>query len=140
MIRRDRKRLATAILATVAASGTVAPAATAAIGQERAGGDYALLPTANDAPSRGKSGPGLAVNPANESHIVEVHQEITTQECEFNVSLDGGTTWTGGELQAPAGFPTSNPGPCSVHNRGSYNLGQRSLAFGSSGNVYVTWT
>ncbi len=122
---------------TVGASVAVAPAANGVIGQERAGGDFTLAPTANPAPSRAKAGPGLVVNPTNENHIVEVHQEITTQECEFNVSLDGGTTWTGGELQAPTGFPTS---PCSVHNRGSYNLGQRSIAFGSGSNVYVSWT
>ncbi len=139
-MRRYRNRLGTAALAVAMAGVLGAPAVDAAIGQERAGGDYALLPTANDAPSRAKSGPNLAVDPANENHLVEVHQEITTQECEFNVSFDGGTTWTGGELEAPAGFPTSNPGPCSVHNRGSYNLGQRSLAFGSGSNVYVTWT
>ena len=139
-MHRYRMRLATAILAAVAVGGMVAPAATAAIGQVRAGGDYALLPTANDAPSRAKSGPGLVVNPANESHIVEVHQEITTQECEFNRSLDGGATWAGGVLLAPVGFRGTQPAPCSVHNRGSLNLGQKSIAFGSGGNVFVTWT
>ena len=139
-MRSFRTRLAVVFVATVTAGMVIAPAAGAAIGQERASSDFPLAPTANPAPARAKSGPNLAVNPANEDHIVEVHQEITTQECEFNVTTNGGTTWTSGELTAPAGYPTSEPGPCSVHNRGSGNLGQRSIAFGSGSNVYVTWT
>ena len=127
-----------ALAATLAGGLTVSPSADAEIGQERSQGDYALLPTAQPAPSRGKSGPSLAVDPANENHIVELHQEITTQDCEYNVSFDGGATWEGGVLTPPASLPTSTP--CSVHNRGSHNIGQKSIAFGSAGNVFATWT
>ncbi len=144
-MRRVKKVSAVAALAVLAASALLPPAANAVIGQVRATGDYRLAPNANNDPSRGKSGPNLAVNPANPNHIVEVHQELETEECEFNASFDGGTTWTGGgELQAPSGgtpaFPTSLPGPCDVTGHGARNIGQRSIAFGSGNNVYVSWT
>ncbi|MDP9441414.1 MAG: cell wall-binding repeat-containing protein [Actinomycetota bacterium] len=120
----------------------VAPSAQAVVGQVRASGDYPLAPTANPLASRAKDGPGLAINPANPKHIVETHQELETEECEFNASFDGGSTWAGGTLEAPADFPgqgQSLPGPCSL-SRGAVNIGQKSAAFGSANNVYVTWT
>ncbi|HVE46718.1 MAG TPA: cell wall-binding repeat-containing protein [Acidimicrobiales bacterium] len=106
----------------------------------RSSGDYRLGPTSNDSPARGKTGPSLAVNPANQNHVVEVHQELETEECEYNLSFDGGTAWTGGgELQAPAGYPTDLPGPCDVTSAGAGSLGQQAVAFGSGNNVYVIW-
>ncbi len=111
---------------------------------DRLAGDRPLRPTANDAPARGKSGPSLVVDPASPDHIVEVHQELATAECEVNASFDRGRTWTGGRLQAPPGYPgpgngPGSPGPCSVAGLTVANLGQQSLAFGSGRNVYVTW-
>ncbi|MBW3650779.1 MAG: hypothetical protein KY458_09460 [Actinobacteria bacterium] len=132
-----------AALAALAASLLVTPGANAAVGQVRASADYQLKPTANPLASRAKAGPGFAVNPANASHIVETHQELETEECEYNVSTDGGANWTGGTLEAPAGYPgqgTRLPGPCDVTGHGAGNIGQQSVAFGSGTNVYIAWT
>lgn len=144
-LRRIKVASGAAALAALTAATLLPPAANAVIGQIRATGDYQLTPNANNNPERGKSGPNLAVNPANPNHIVEVHQELETEECEFNASFDGGSTWTGGgELQAPAGgsppYPVNLPGPCDVTGHGAANIGQHSVAFGSGNNVYVTWT
>ena len=101
--------------------------------------DRRLQPTAGDQVRRGQAGPNLAVDPADEDHIVELHQELLTEDCEFNTSFDGGRTWKGGRLRAPVGYPAGSPGPCSVAGPGIGNIGQQSLAFGSGQNVYASW-
>jgi len=142
-MRRIKKASGVVALAGLTAAALLAPAADAVIGQVRSSVDT-QLPTANNSPSRGKSGPNLAVNPTNPNHIVELHQELETEECEFNRSLDGGASWAGGELQAPTtgtpAYPLNLPGPCDVTGHGSNNIAQRSIAFGSGNNVYISWT
>ena len=128
---------ALAALAVATASALLPSTADAAVGEVRATGDYRLSGTANDFKSRGKTGPNLAVNPANSNHIVEIHEEVETEQCEFNRSLDEGVTWSGGVLRAPAGYPVASPGPCDVSGG---NIGQHSLEFGSGNNVYAVWT
>lgn len=103
-------------------------------------GDRPLQPTVNTDPTRGKAGPNLAVDPGDENHVIELHQELATGDCEINASFDRGKTWTAGKLRAPAGYPKGSPGPCSVAGATIGNLGQQSLAFGSAGNVYVSWS
>jgi hypothetical protein len=100
-------------------------------------GDRPLQPTANPAPLRGKAGPNLAVNPADENHVVELHQELATGECEFNTSFDRGRTWTGGLLQAPGPRPAD--GPCPTTGQAVASIGQQSIAFGSGRAVYISW-
>ncbi|MDP9403790.1 MAG: hypothetical protein M3P85_10810 [Actinomycetota bacterium] len=139
-VRKVRPRSAIVALVALSAAILVTPPADAVVGQVRAAADYPLQPTANPGSARLKAGPGFAVNPANADHIVETHQELSTEECEFNVSFDRGVNWTGGELQAPAGYPVDLPGPCSVVGHGAGNLGQQSVGFGSGNDVYLAWT
>jgi putative cell wall-binding protein len=106
----------------------------AAVGQIRTSDNYRLGNDAN--PLRGKDAPGLAVDPANPNHIVEVQLDLLNFECQFNTSTDGGTTWRGGNLEAPPGF--AQDGPCSVLGHGA-NAMDAGVAFGSGQNVYVAW-
>ena len=141
-MRRIKQVSAAAALAALTATGLLPPAADAVVGQIRSTGDYGLQGSGlNMAASRGKSGPNLAVNPNNPNHVVMLLQELETEECEFAVSFDGGTTWpNSGQLQAPLGYATNAPGPCDVTGHGAGNIGQRSIAFGSENNVYIMWT
>jgi len=88
-------------------------------------------------PLRGKSAPGLAVDPGNPRHVVEVQHDLINFECQTNVSNDGGTTWAGPQnLRGPAAF--GQQGPCSVLGHGADAMDQ-SVAFGTGQNVYVPW-
>ncbi|MFP5376558.1 MAG: hypothetical protein ACLGIO_07240, partial [Acidimicrobiia bacterium] len=141
-LRTVRTPVALAALLALIAALLASPPAGAVVGQVRAAPDYPLHPTANAGAARLKAGPGFAVNPANANHIVETHQELVTEECEFNVSFDRGANWSGGVLAPPAGYPADpiRHGPCSVVGHGAGNIGQSSVAFGSGDNVYVSWT
>ena len=111
-----------------------------AVRSRRLEGDRPLRPTANPEPVRGKAGPNLAVDPADENHLVELHQELATGECEFNASFDRGRTWTGGRLEPPAGARSATSGACPTTGLAVANIGQQSIAFGGSGRtVYVSW-
>lgn len=55
-------------------------------------------------PGRGKDSVGMAVDPRNPRHIVEVNADWEVGQCEHHVSFDGGLTWTGGPFRAPAAF------------------------------------
>lgn len=92
----------------------------------------------NKVPVRQADIPGVAVDPANPSHIVLVDQNSAGGQCEYHVSFDGGATWTGGNLRVPAGF--ENP-PCSggLDSSGYPHMNQ-SVAFGSNGQVYTVFT
>ena len=85
---------------------------------------------------RGKDAVGLAVNPRNPRHIVEIQADLLDGECEFRTSFDGGRTWSGGDLEAPAGFQTR---PCTVgaHLAGAVDAG---ITFGSGDNVYAAFS
>lgn len=92
----------------------------------------------NKVPVRQADIPGVAVDPANPSHIVLVDQNSATGQCEYHVRFDGGATWTGGNLRAPAGFENQ---PCSggLDSSGYPHMNQ-SVAFGSNGQVYTVFT
>ncbi len=87
-------------------------------------------------PGRGKDAVGLAVDPRNPRHIVEVNADWTVGQCEYHVSFDGGRTWRGGQLRVPVGFNSAVP--CSVghHLAAAMYAG---IAYGSRGNVYATF-
>ncbi len=98
-------------------------------------------------PARGKSGPGLAVNPNNPNNVVETQIELTSGECEYNSSLDGGVTWNiGGKLTGPAFSPANptaqafpqGPGACSVLGHGASAV-DNGLEFGTGLNVYAAF-
>ncbi len=123
------------ILATMAAGSLLL--ASAAEAQLRTGPNFRLFSDATDpSPFRGKDAVGLAVNPRNPRHVVEIQQDLLEGECQFNVSFDGGRTWRGGDLTPPAGF---SPRPCTVGN----HLGNQvdgGIRFGSGQNVYVAFS
>ncbi|MEO7443301.1 MAG: sialidase family protein, partial [Acidimicrobiales bacterium] len=86
--------------------------------------------------ARGREAPGLAVNPTNPQHIVEVDIDLLAQQCRFNVSFDGGRTWTGGRLDVPPGFVP----PCRSPAGTAYPAMDQSVAFGAGQNVYTTFS
>ena len=132
----------TLVIATVlAAAGwcVVVPAAQSAPAA-RFGENYPLTPLST---ARAKDVPGLAVNPANPNHIVEGEIDPVNLECNYNVSFDGGRTWTGGRLTArnngesPA-FPT--PACDQNFDSGGYAHFNTGVVFGSGQNVYITFS
>jgi len=80
--------------------------------------------------------PGLASNPANPQHIVEVERDDLSFNCNTNVTVDGGATWSGGALNGPAGFQPPNS-PIDLPSCTSF---EGSVAWGTGTNVYVTWS
>src|SRR4051794_10037083 len=86
-------------------------------------------------PARGLDSVGLAVDPRNPRHLVEINADWTAGQCQHHVSFDGGRTWRGGAFRPPAGF---EPAPCTVgpHLAEHINAG---IAYGSGGNVYATF-
>ncbi|MDQ6776848.1 MAG: glycoside hydrolase, partial [Actinomycetota bacterium] len=126
-------------LIMVAGSFVIASSADAAAGL-RFGADNPL--TSNTA-GRGVDVPGLAVDPTNQSHIVEANIDPVNLQCEYHVSFDGGKTWAGGNLTLPA--PTASiayPSPACQQNfdSGGYAHFNTGIVFGSGQNVYVTFS
>jgi len=122
------------ILAAVSAISMlgVVPAAQAEL---RVGKNYRLNSDPNAV--RGQDQIGLAVNPANPNHIVEVHANYLTEHCEHSVSRDGGANWEAVEnFTVP---PTINNTSCRVPGHAADQMYQRNIAFGSGQNVYVVY-
>lgn len=88
-------------------------------------------------PVRGHDVPALAADPADVNHIVEVDEDFVAKRCTFRVTFDGGRTWAGGDLAAPADFPQP---ACSRFDGGDYAHVDGSVAFGSGQNVYTTFS
>jgi hypothetical protein len=123
----------------LAGSLAIVPGAGAAPGL-RFGANYKL---SSNTPGRGVDVPGLAVDPGNQSHIVEANIDPIDQQCEFHVSFDGGQTWTGGVLTLPAPTATiAYPSPACSQNfdAGGYAHFNTGIVFGSGQNVYVTFS
>ncbi len=130
---------ASILVAAVAAGLLVAgivPASEAAL---RVGKNYRLA--SDPAQFRGKDAVALRVNPSNPQHIVEVNANYLSQECEYTVSLDGGTTWS-----RAASFRPPAPGdgqPFVPTCRASDHLADfmfQTVVFGSGQNVYATFS
>jgi putative cell wall-binding protein len=92
---------------------------------------------------RAKDQIGMAVDPGNSQHIVAVHANYLTENCEATTSTDGGATWS----QAVALLPPtgeSTPGandPFQPTCRISNHLGEtmfQNIKFGTGQNVYAT--
>ncbi len=122
-----------------AASSTTAPGGTSAT----TGSPEKVRVSANErlgsgGPAvRGADLPGLAVDPANPEHIVEVDEDFIAGTCDYHVSFNGGATWAGGSIAAPAGFESP---PCHQFDIGGYAHSDASVTFGSGGNVYTTFS
>ncbi|HVM05851.1 MAG TPA: cell wall-binding repeat-containing protein [Acidimicrobiales bacterium] len=136
MHSRRTSRRTIALLLVVSTLLLPAPGAEAqSVGQLRATpnqnlGDY-------DADGRGRDRPGLAVNPADASHVVETELDLLAGNCNYNVSFDAGRTWpVKGTFPNAPGFPPANspyPNPMCDPNGGAFD---GAVAFGSGGNVY----
>lgn len=116
-----------------------APAAQAAPGPRF--GENKLLPPQSAA--RARDVPGLAVDPADQSHIVAAEIDPINLQCDYKVSFDGGSTWSGGHLtvrdsgESPP-FPT--PGCDQNFDSGGYAHFNTGIVFGSGQNVYITFS
>ncbi|MGH9154817.1 MAG: sialidase family protein, partial [Acidimicrobiales bacterium] len=141
-IPATRRAVATVALAAGLALAGLSPvgsasAQTTGIGPVRIGENLRLGDEAGSA--RGRDVPGLAVNPTNPDHIVEVDVDYLRGECDFASTFDGGRTWARGHLRAPAGFAVP---PCGQNfDSGGYaHSNGASVAFGSGLNVYATFS
>ncbi|MGQ0519807.1 MAG: hypothetical protein ACT4PX_01490 [Actinomycetota bacterium] len=100
------------------------------MGQLRVSENYRL----GDPPAgRVRDTPGLAVNPANNRHLVHVQKDTLAQDCNAFVSTDGGVKWTGGALTPPAGFPP----PASPVTLPSCPSFEGSVEWGTGNTVYT---
>lgn len=133
--RACRRGIRVAPLALLAAVGfcllLVVPGAQARIA---VGANYRL--GSDLTPGRGKDAVGLAVDPRNARHIVEVNADWQTQQCEFQTSFNGGRSWRRGHFRVPTGFNTVVP--CAVGHHLAAAVMQ-SIVFGSGANVYTTF-
>src|SRR3954454_6920856 len=138
---RRAAKMTLAALALVATSLAVLPAGLAqAAPGPRFGENYRLV---SDTPARVRDVPGLAVNPANQNHIVEADNDPINGECDYHVSFDGGKTWTGGHLRVKqSGENPPFPVPPCLQNfdSGGYSHFNTGIVFGSGQNVYVTFS
>lgn len=87
-------------------------------------------------PGRGIDAVSLAVNPRNARHIVAVHADWASGQCEHRVSFDRGRKWTGTPFQAPEGYGDF---PCNVGPHLAEHMQSGGVAFGSGQNVYATF-
>ena len=129
------------LLMLIAGWVAIAPSASAqAPAGPRFGANYLLPP---QSPVRGRDVPGLAVNPANANHIVEAEADPVNLQCDYNVSFDGGVTWTGGHLTIRnSGEDPPFPTPACDQNfdSGGYAHFNTGIVFGSGQNVYITFS
>src|SRR5919199_3483032 len=133
-IRRARRAMAIAAILAVAMGLLWADLGGTAVTQIRAGDNYPIRTDPNVA--RGKDAPGLAPKPGDPNRIVEVQLDLNLQECQYNVSTDGGGNWRGGTLVAPPPYPQVNA--CSTVGHGADAMDQ-GVAWGTGDVVYIPW-
>ena len=139
---RTVRRIALALATVVSPFAAIAPDAGAqTVGQLRVGPNAKLGTDEN--PARQPQGPGLAVDPGDLRHVVEVHIEARAEQCLYHVSFDGGATWAGGVLRAPADFPARAcrraDAPGTPTQQDFHMVANGSVQFGSGQNVYTTF-
>ncbi|MCA1684089.1 MAG: glycoside hydrolase, partial [Actinobacteria bacterium] len=103
----------------------------------------ANVPLGEPSVGLGRDVPGLAADPADANHVVEIDEDFGRGQCSFATTFDGGTTWTRGDLTvAPGLAPTADPGapPCDAISSGGNAHSDQSVAFGSGANVYATFS
>ncbi len=125
-------------LVALTAVGSSLGLVSAAQAEVRVGKNYRL--NSDSSPFRGKDQVGLAVNPRNPRHIVEVNAEYRTENCEYTASFDGGRIWSAARPMIPPP-PTAGEQPFQPSCRVSDHLAEQmdqTVAFGSGQNVYAT--
>ncbi|MDQ3869997.1 MAG: glycoside hydrolase, partial [Chloroflexota bacterium] len=139
VIKRRAGAATVSVLALAAISSAIAPTVAQAAPGPRFGDNFRLISA--DTPGRGPDTPGLAADPSDPNHIVEVDSNPVTLECDFHASFDGGRTWSGGHLRVRNSgedppLPTS---PCDQnYDSGGYHHFDTGVVFGSGQNVYAT--
>lgn len=88
-------------------------------------------------PVRGLDVPGLVANPSDPDHLVLTAEDMLAGQCIFRATVDSGSTWDGGPLEAPEGFQSP---ACFEFDVGGYTHTDGSVAFGSDDNVYTTFS
>ncbi|HEX3393044.1 MAG TPA: sialidase family protein, partial [Acidimicrobiales bacterium] len=91
----------------------------------------------------GRAVPGLATDPADGNHVVEVDEDFTRGQCTYRTSYDGGKSWAGGDLSVPPGLDSADgpaAPPCDAVDSGGFAHFDQSVAFGSGANVYTTFS
>jgi len=134
------------ILAAVAGVGSSLAFAPGAAAELRVGKNFRM--SSDLSGTRGKDQLGMAVNPNNPQHIVAVHANYLTEDCEGTRSLDGGQTWS---PAVPFPVPAASAGAPEDPNIGlafkpscriSDHLAEQmyqTVAFGSGQDVYATY-
>ena len=134
-----RRRIAAVAVAAVTTMTvlTVTPQARAQTpppGQLRASENYRL---GNPPAGRVRDIPGLAVNPADINHLVQVERDVLTLTCNRNVSFDGGVTWQGGPLLSPGDFPPPDAPVVPTPHCPSF---EGSVVWGTGQNVFAAFS
>lgn len=137
LISHRRTTVAVAVLVIVS-SASAAPAQDAPVQGKVSTNERVDFEDDEDLePVRGVDIPGLAANPADPDHLVLVAEDMLAGECLFRGTVDGGSTWFGGVLDAPEGFEAP---PCFEFDVGGYTHMDGSVAFGSDDHVYTTFS
>lgn len=86
--------------------------------------------------ARGYEGPSVAVDPADENHIVVVDAHMSAGYCTWHVTFDRGKEWSDGTFQGPQGY-----NGCKINESAGGHVPATSagVAFGPSGRVYATY-
>jgi len=139
---RQVRRLALVLVLLAAPLSAVLPGAEAqTVGQLRVEPNRKL--GTNTDPTRQPQAPGLALDPADSRHLVEVDIEARAEQCAYHVTFDSGSTWAGGLLRAPAGFPARAcrraDAPGTPTQQDFHMAANGSVAFGTGQNVYTTF-
>ena len=139
---RKLRRLTVAVAMLVGPLTAVLPGAEAqTVGQLRVEPNRKL--GTNTDPNRQPQAPGLAADPTDLRHIVEVDIESRAEQCAYHVTFDGGATWVGGLLRAPAGFPARAcrraDAPGTPTQQDFHMVANGSVQFGTGQNVYTTF-
>ncbi len=128
------------IAVAAAAAGSLAATVPAAQAELRVGKNFRM--DSDPSRFRAKDTVALAVNPRNPQHIVEVNANYLSQQCEFTVSRDGGSTWS-----RATSFTTPPPGggeePFVPTCRASDHLADfmfQTVEFGTGDNVYAAFS
>ena len=146
-------------MGAVVVFGSTTPSGGAAAGSPRVS---ASTPLGDPAPAQGRDLPGLATDPADPRHVVEIDEDFLRGQCTFRTTFDGGTTWTGGDLTVagPSGenalgddpvvrddpaaadpaLPAPTRPPCDSSDSGGFAHFSQSVAFGSGQNTYTTFS
>jgi len=85
---------------------------------------------------RGYDGMSVAVDPADENHIVVTDANMAAGKCTWHTTFDRGKEWIDGTFQEPAGYTG-----CHINGAagGHVPTGPAGVAFGSNGVIYATY-